>query len=166
MPWFVGFQSGVYDHWCVGNAHYQSYLGQYNLNDRAIVQQQLDLMKNASIDGVWIDYQLASWNAVIDIVMEETATRGMGVAIVVDSVTNPNIFIESRDMIEWTNWPHYYRVNGNAVIPAFQTPDVNFEPFPFDAYYIVRRGGPPPSWANGRLWLKLIQIEAFVSLHK
>lgn len=150
MPWFVGFQSGVYDHWCVGNAHYQSFLGQYNLNDRAIVQQQLDLMKNASIDGVWIDYQLASWNAVIDIVMEETATRGMGVAIVVDSVTNPNIFIESRDkMIEWTNWPHYYRVNGNAVIPVFQTPDVNFEPYPFDAYYIVRRGGPPPSWANG-----------------
>lgn len=150
MPWFIGFQSGVYDHWCKGNAHYRSYLGPYDQRDRTIVQQQLDLMKNASIDGLWIDYQRASWNEVIDIIMEETSTRGMGVAIVMDSVANPNIFVEAQaKMIEWTSWPHYYRVHGNAVIPLFQTPDINFQPFPFDAYYIVRRGGSVPSWAHG-----------------
>lgn len=156
MPWFLGFQPGVYDHWCVSSAHYRSYLGPYDLRDRAIVQQQLDLMKNASIDGVWIDYQRASWNEVIDIVMEETSTRGMGVAIVMDSVADPNIFVEAQaKMIEWTSWPHYYRVNGNVVIPLFQTPDINFVPFPFDAYYIVRRGGSVPSWANGLLGRRL-----------
>ena len=50
-------------------------------------------------------------------------------------------------MIEWTNWPHHD--HGNAVISVLQTPDVNFEPCPFDAYYIVRRGGPLPSGAKG-----------------
>ena len=99
---------------------------------------------------MWIYYWLASWNTVIDIVMEATENRGMGVAFVGDSVTNPNIFIESRaKIIEWTNWPHQDRINGNAVISVLQTPDVNFEPCPFDAYYIVRHGGPLPSRAKG-----------------
>lgn len=154
MPWFVGFNNGLYDHWCTGNHHYESYLGQYVLTTRSIVQEQLDLMQANSIDGLWIDYQLTSWDAAIDIVMEETAIRGMGVAIVIDSATDPDIFLKALPkMIEWTALPHYYRVNGIPVVPLFQTPDINFQAFPFEAYYIPRRGGPLPAWANGRLAL-------------
>jgi len=149
MPWFLGFDNG-YDHFCQGNAHYESYLGVYDLNNRDIIRQQLDLMKNSSIDGLWIDYQLASWNDVIDVIMEETAIRGMGVAIVMDSVTNPNIFIDAaQKMVEWTSLSHYYRHNGIPVVPIFQTPDINFQAFPFEAYYMVRRESNPPAWANG-----------------
>ena len=151
MPWFLGFDEG-YDHWCQGNMHYESYLGVYDLNNRNIIQTQLDLMQNSSIDGLWIDYQLSTWNSVIDIIFEETAIRGMGVAIVVDSVSNPNIFVDSRDkLIEWTSLPNYFRVDGRPVIPVFQTPDINFQALPFDTYYIVRRQSNPPSWANGSL---------------
>ena len=80
MPWFLGVKSpGVYDHWCVGNSYYESWLGLYNQNQREIVGQQLDLMKSSGIDGLWIDYQLTSWDSVVDMIIDELeAGRGMG----------------------------------------------------------------------------------------
>ncbi|CAJ1416134.1 unnamed protein product [Effrenium voratum] len=148
MPWFLSREGGFYDHWCVGNAHYESVFGTYNLSDRDIVRQQLDLMKNSSIDGLWIDYQLASWNAVVDVIMEETAARGMGVAIVIDDAVNPNIFAEvGTKMIEWTSFSHYYRHGGIPIVPVFNTANAIFTPLPFEAYYMARRELARPDWA-------------------
>ena len=69
MPWFLGIRTpGLYDHWCVGNSFYESYLGLYDQNQREVVGQQLDLMKSSGIDGLWIDYQLTSWDSVVDMI--------------------------------------------------------------------------------------------------
>ncbi|OLQ11054.1 Inter-alpha-trypsin inhibitor heavy chain H4 [Symbiodinium microadriaticum] len=71
MPWFLGIRTpGLYDHWCVGNSFYESYLGLYDQNQREVVGQQLDLMKSSGIDGLWIDYQLTSWDSVVALPFE------------------------------------------------------------------------------------------------
>ena len=147
MPWFLGIRTpGVYDHWCVGNSYYKSYLGLYDQNQREVVGQQLDLMKSSGIDGLWIDYQLTSWDSVVDMIVDELEARGMGVAIVVDNAVNNNIFIEAQaKLVQWVGRSH----NGIPVIPVFNDVEINFQPLPFEAYYMTRREVPLPEWANG-----------------
>ena len=151
MPWFLGVRTpGLYDHWCVGNSYYESYLGLYNQNQREIVAQQFDLMKASGIDGLWIDYQLTSWDSVVDLIIDELEARGMGVAIVVDNAVNNNIFIDAHEkLIEWVGRSNYYRHNGIPVVPVFNDVEINFKPLPFDAYYMTRREVARPDWANG-----------------
>jgi len=151
MPWFLGIRTpGLYDHWCVGNSFYESYLGLYDQNQREVVGQQLDLMKSSGIDGLWIDYQLTSWDSVVDMIIDELEARGMGVAIVVDNAVNNNIFIEAQaKLVQWVGRSHYYRHNGIPVIPVFNDVEINFQALPFEAYYMTRREVPLPDWANG-----------------
>jgi len=151
MPWFLGVRTpGLYDHWCVGNSYYESYLGLYDQNQREVVGQQLDLMKASGIDGLWIDYQLTSWDSVVEMIIDELEARGMGVAIVVDNAVNNNIFIDAQVKLgQWAGRSNYYRHQGIPVVPVFNDIEINFQPLPFQAYYMTRREVPVPSWANG-----------------
>ena len=57
-----------HDHWCAeyGNSYYSSYLGAYDLTDERTIDLQLDLMKASGLDGLWIDYQMQTWDSVVD----------------------------------------------------------------------------------------------------
>mmetsp|Transcript_32515 Transcript_32515/g.75157 ORF Transcript_32515/g.75157 Transcript_32515/m.75157 type:complete len:920 (+) Transcript_32515:42-2801(+) len=151
MPWFLGIKTpGVYDHWCKGNSYYQSFLGLYDQNEREVIGEQLDLMKASGIDGLWIDYQLTSWDSVVDLIVDELEARGMGVAIVVDNAVNNNIFGEAQaKLVQWLGRSHYYRHNGLPVVPVFNDVEINFEPIPLEVYYMTRREVARPDWANG-----------------
>ena len=151
MPWFLGVRTpGKYDHWCVGNSYYQSFLGLYDQNEREVIAAQLDLMKASGIDGLWIDYQLTSWDSAVDLIIDELEARGMGVAIVVDNAVNNNIFIDAHDkLVQWMGRSNYYRHNGIPVVPVFNDVEIVFKALPFEAYYMTRREVARPDWANG-----------------
>jgi len=110
----------------------------------------LDLMKDAGIDGVWVDYQLTAWDTAVDLLVHETGVRGMGIAVVVDNAVNKDIFTKSRaKLLEWTSAPNYYTQGGVPIIPVFNDAKIIFDPLPIEAIYLTRREVEKPDWANG-----------------
>jgi len=162
MPWFLGSSVDAAcaqqpatcsyrdDHWCssYGNSFYASAKGAYDLTKQSVVDQQLDEMKDAGLDGLWIDYQSANWDGVTDTLIAGARARGMGFAIVVDDTINPNIMeISKTELARWVHEPHYFRHQGFPIIPVFNSESTVFATLPFTAIYISRAEVAKPAWA-------------------
>ena len=163
LPWFLGSnvneacaQEGpdcTYknDHWCLpyGNSYYSSYLGAYDISDQATIDAQLDLMAASGLDGLWIDYQMSTWDDHVDRIVAGLKVRGMGFAIMVDSATFPDVMITTAAKVaNWTMEPHYYRHQGLPIVPMWNNDDTIFAPLPVNAIYISRIELLPPEWAS------------------
>eukprot|EP00931_Biecheleriopsis_adriatica_P096425 TRINITY_DN7007_c0_g1_i2.p1 TRINITY_DN7007_c0_g1~~TRINITY_DN7007_c0_g1_i2.p1 ORF type:complete len:2100 (-),score=266.06 TRINITY_DN7007_c0_g1_i2:89-6388(-) len=164
LPWFLGNnvneactragESCPYknDHWCsaYGNSYYSSYLGAYDITGSSnVIDLQLDLMKSVGLDGLWIDYQMSTWDDVVDRLVAGLKMRGMGFAIMVDSATFPNVMAETAAKVaRWTQEPHYYRHQGIPIVPVWNNNDTIFTPLPVTAIYISRFEFEPPEWAS------------------
>ena len=163
LPWFLGNNvneactragpscSYKHDHWCsqYGNSYYSSYLGEYDITDDTTIDTQLDLMAASGLDGLWIDYQMATWDHVIDRIVDGLKARGMGFAIMVDSATFPDVMITTAAKVtNWTQEPHYYRHQGLPIVPIWNNDDTIFAPLPVNAIYISRIELVPPEWAS------------------
>jgi len=152
MPWFRGSTSSPpHAHWCAsyGNSYYDPVVGTYDLTNVSLVNMELDMMQDAGIDGLWIDYQTSKWDTVVDILVAEMKLRGMGFAIVVDSAINKNIFAERGAKIaSWMSEPHYYRHYGTPIVPVFNDPETIFVALPMPAVYITRYELDKPWWAQ------------------
>ncbi|CAE8711556.1 unnamed protein product [Polarella glacialis] len=138
------------DHWCsgFGNSYYSSYLGAYDITNQNVIDAQLDIMKSAGLDGLWIDYQMSSWDDVVDRLIAGLAARGMSFAIMVDSATFPNVIADTAAKVAaWTQQPHYYRHQGLPIVPFWNNADTIFTPLPVNAIYISRFEVDPPEWA-------------------
>ncbi|CAE7570592.1 unnamed protein product [Symbiodinium microadriaticum] len=163
LPWFLGnnvdeacTRSGpncpyAHDHWCstYGNSYYASYLGAYDITGPNVIETQLDLMKASGLDGLWIDYQMPTWDGVVDRIVAGLKTRGMGFAIMVDSATFPDVMATTAEKVtNWTMEPHYYRHQGLPIIPVWNNNFTIFSPLPVNAIYITRYEFDPPEWAS------------------
>ena len=163
LPWFLGnnvdeacTRSGPdcpykNDHWCssYGNSYYASYLGAYDITGPNVIETQLDLMKASGLDGLWIDYQMPTWDAVVDRIVAGLKVRGMGFAIMVDSATFSDVMETTAEKVtNWTQEPHYYRHQGLPIIPVWNNDDTIFFPLPVNAIYITRYEFDPPEWAS------------------
>lgn len=163
LPWFLGnnvneacAQAGPLctyknDHWCstYGNSYYSSYLGAYDISDQTTIDRQLDLMAASGLDGLWIDYQMSTWDDHVDRVVAGLKTRGMGFAIMVDSATFPDVMITTAPkVVNWTQEPHYYRHQGLPIVPIWNNEETIFSPLPINAIYISRIELVPPEWAS------------------
>ena len=163
LPWFLGnnvdeacTRSGPNcpyknDHWCstYGNSYYASYLGAYDITGPNVIETQLDLMKASGLDGLWIDYQMPTWDGVVDRIVAGLKTRGMGFAIMVDSATFPDVMATTAEKVtNWTMEPHYYRHQGLPIIPVWNNNFTIFSPLPVNAIYITRYEFDPPEWAS------------------
>ncbi|CAE8629126.1 unnamed protein product [Polarella glacialis] len=180
MPWFLG--SNVDEacaragdacpyknsHWCssYGNSYYSSFLGTYDLTNQYVIDAQLDIMKSAGLDGLWIDYQTSSWDSVVDRLIAGLEARGMGFAIMVDSATFPNVMADTAaKLAAWTQQPHYYRHQGLPIVPVWNTNETIFTPLPVNAIYISRFEVHPPEWASDTYsWVQHAYLERYYEL--
>ena len=157
LPWFLGKSvdpackaspdcSYANDHWCsnsYGNSFYASYMGAYDITQPGVIDKQLDIMKQAGIQGLWIDYQSPNWNGVINTLISGTKARGMGFAIMFDSAISGNIMAQTASTVAaWTQQPHYYRHQGFPIVLVFNDVYTHFAPLPVSAIYLS--GGPQP----------------------
>jgi len=165
LPWFLGANVNQacgrnpeactykHDHWCsaYGNSYYTSYLGSYDIsNSSGVIDIQLDLMKDAGLDGLWIDYQLPSWNDAIDEIVAGLRSRSMGFAIMIDSATNPSVMADNAvKVLQWIQEPHYYQHQGLPIVLIWNNNETIFTPLPIPAIYISRLEHSPPEWAVG-----------------
>jgi len=177
LPWFLGnnvneacAQAGsdcTYknDHWCLpyGNSYYSSYLGAYDISDQTTIDTQLDLMAASGLDGLWIDYQMSTWDEHVDRIVAGLKVRGMGFAIMVDSATFPDVMISTAAKVaNWTMEPHYYRHQGLPIVPMWNNDDTIFAPLPVNAIYISRIELLPPEWASDTYtWVSDTYLERY-----
>ncbi|CAK9087146.1 Hypothetical protein SCF082_LOCUS41197 [Durusdinium trenchii] len=177
LPWFLGnnvneacAQAGPLctyknDHWCstYGNSYYSSYLGAYDISDQTTIDRQLDLMAASGLDGLWIDYQMSTWDDHVDRVVAGLKTRGMGFAIMVDSATFPDVMITTAPkVVNWTQEPHYYRHQGLPIVPIWNNEETIFSPLPINAIYISRIELVPPEWASDTYtWVSDTYLERY-----
>lgn len=177
LPWFLGnnvneacTQAGpscTYknDHWCLeyGNSYYSSYLGAYDISDETTIDTQLDLMAASGLDGLWIDYQMSTWDDHVDRLVAGLKTRGMGFAIMVDSATFPDVMITTAaKVVNWTQEPHYYRHQGLPIVPIWNNNETIFSPLPVNAIYISRIELVPPEWASDTYtWVSDTYLERY-----
>eukprot|EP00438_Fugacium_kawagutii_P011863 Skav208118 [mRNA] locus=scaffold1223:13925:20558:- [translate_table: standard] len=163
LPWFLGnnvneacARAGPLctyrnDHWCsqYGNSYYSSYLGAYDISDESTIDRQLDLMAASGLDGLWIDYQMSTWDSHVDRLVAGLKTRGMGFAIMVDSATFSDVMnTTAAKVVNWTQEPHYYRHQGLPIVPIWNNNETIFSPLPINAIYISRIELVPPEWAS------------------
>lgn len=162
LPWFLGSNVDAAcanntactyknDHWCsasYGNSYYASALGAYDIMQAGTVEQQLELMVSAGIDGLWIDYQTSAWDSAIDLVIAAARAKGLSFAIVVDTALRSDLMTQTATKLaQWTQEPHYFRHQGFPIVPVFNHASTVFMALSFSAVYLSRFELPSVSWA-------------------
>lgn len=135
------------DHWCLEYDNYTTPAIWQHTTSVTRLQSTHSWMAASGLDGLWIDYQMSTWDDHVERLVAGLKPRGMGFAIMVDSAMLPDVMITTAaKVVNWTQEPHFYRHQGLPIVPTWNN---NEKKSPLPIWnYISRIELAPREWAS------------------